>query len=229
MKEINQEQWILLHQNNRYRPKYPSETVVQFVLRNFNRNGTMKILDLGCGAGRHISFLENENFIPYGVDFSDAGVLYTKEMLKKQGMEEYVDNICVSSLTTLPYADNFFDGIICYGVLYYLDEKSIEQAVCEMERVLKQGGKLLLVVRTIDDYRYSEEKEIKGRKNTIFVWEENEEKCAHSENGMLMHFFEEDELKHLFSNFKNVNIDYIKETHNNQQFCDCNFILTAEK
>ena len=46
---------------------------------------------------------------------------------------------------------------------------------------------------------------------------------------MLMHFFEEEELRQLFSDFKTVNIDYIKETHDNQQFCDCNYILTAEK
>ena len=46
---------------------------------------------------------------------------------------------------------------------------------------------------------------------------------------MPMHFFEEEELRQLFSDFKTVNIDYIKETHDNQQFCDCNYILTAEK
>ena len=46
---------------------------------------------------------------------------------------------------------------------------------------------------------------------------------------MLMHFFEEDELRKLFSSFSNVVIDYIKETHDNQEFSDCNYILTAEK
>lgn len=44
-----------------------------------------------------------------------------------------------------------------------------------------------------------------------------------------MHFFEQEELKRLFSKFQKVDIDYIKETHDNQQFWDCNYILTAEK
>ena len=44
-----------------------------------------------------------------------------------------------------------------------------------------------------------------------------------------MHFFEEEELKILFSNFNKVTIDYIKETHDNQMFSDCNYVLTAEK
>ena len=49
MQEVNRKEWIALHQNKRYRPKYPSETVVQFVFRNFERNGITKVLDLGCG------------------------------------------------------------------------------------------------------------------------------------------------------------------------------------
>lgn len=174
-------------------------------------------------------FLGNENIVPYGIDFSDEGIDYTKELLKHHGMEKYADNMEVGSLTKLPYVDNYFDGIICYGVLYYLDISSIKLAVSEIKRVLKASGKLLIVVRSIEDYRYKKNNEIEGEKNTIIISEENEQKCAHSENGMLMHFFEQGELKKLFEDFKNVNIDYIKETHDNQQFWDYNYILTAEK
>lgn len=103
----SREQWISLHQNNRYRPKYPSETVVQFVFRNFVRDGKTKVLDLGCGAGRHVFFMGKENIVPYGLDFSDEGIRYTKEMLIAQGMEQYVSNMQVGTLTALPYEDDF--------------------------------------------------------------------------------------------------------------------------
>ncbi len=65
--ENNREQWKNLHKENRYRPKYPSELVVQFVFRNFKRDGQEKVLDLGCGAGRHVFFMANERVVPYGV------------------------------------------------------------------------------------------------------------------------------------------------------------------
>lgn len=61
--------WTNLHKEARYRPKYPSETVVQFVFRNFVRDGKTKVLGLGCGAGRHVFFMGRENIVPYGVDF----------------------------------------------------------------------------------------------------------------------------------------------------------------
>lgn len=229
MNYINREQWTKLHQNKRYRPKYPSETVVQFVFRNFDRNGETKILDLGCGAGRHVFFMGREGIVPYGIDYSEAGIQFTKESMNEYGMSNYAENMRVGSLTQLPYKDNFFEGVICYGVLYYLNTEEIHKAVDEMKRVLKPGGKILLVVRTTEDYRFDDRQLIDGESNTIIISEENANRCANSENGMLMHFFEEEELRHLFSDFITVNIDYIKETHNNQQFCDCNYILTAEK
>ena len=227
--ETNKEQWLTLHQNKRYRPKYPSEQVVQFVFRNFSRDGKTKILDLGCGAGRHVFFMANENIVPYGIDFSDGGVQYTKETLRDFHMEQYIDNIQVGSLTKLPYRDNFFEGIICYGVLYYLDIEAIKKAVSEMFRVLKPGGKIFLVVRSTDDYRYNSQKQNTDERNTIIISEENEKKCAYGENGMLMHFFDATELRELFSKFKKIEIDYIKETHENQQFSDCNYVVNVEK
>ena len=66
-------------------------------------------------------------------------------------------------------------------------------------------------------------------KNTIIISEDDETKCAHSENGMLMHFFEEEELRSLFCNLNEVKNDRITETHDNQKFCDCNYIVTAQK
>lgn len=225
----SKELWTKLHEESRYRPKYPSESVVQYVFRNFKRDGKTKILDLGCGAGRHVVFMADENIIPYGIDFSDEGIKYTKELLKLRGHSEYVDNVQTGSLTDIPYEGDTFDGIICFGVLYYLRFKDIKKAVHEMLRVLKPGGKLFLVVRTIEDYRYDKSNEIQEEEHTIVIKEDREEVCAHSENGMIMHFFDEEELAELFSDFENIQIDYIKETHNNQQFCDCNYLLTAEK
>ena len=227
--ETNREQWISLHKNGRYRPKYPAEIVVQFVFRNFPRDGKTKILDLGCGAGRHIFFMGNENIIPYGIDFSGEGIAYIQKMLMKYGMDKYVVNMQVGNLTDLPYTENFFDGIICYGTLYYLRTSEIEKAINEIWRVLKPGGRLLLVVRTINDYRYDIKNEKKKKKNTIIVCEKNVNRCAHSEDGMIMHFFEREELARYFSKFHNVSIDINEETHNNQQFCDSNYILMAEK
>lgn len=84
-------------------------------------------------------------------------------------MGEFQENMKVGSLTELPYENDFFDEIICNGVLYYLDFGLIEKAVDEMKRVIKPNGKLLLVVRSNEDYRFNKNYEIEGEKNTIII------------------------------------------------------------
>lgn len=225
----NRKYWKTLHQDSRHRTKYPAEKVVQFVFRNFERSGKERVLDLGCGAGRHVVFMGKEKIIPYGIDFSDEGISYTKEMLQQYGMKQYVDNMQVGTIEKLPYRDNFFDGIICYGVLYYLSYEKINQVIAEIKRVLKKDGKFLIVVRSIEDYRYNKKNEMIDNKHTVIIQENDENKCAYSENGMLMHFFDDKEIKKLFSEFNNLKIDFVKESHDNQKFYDCNYILVGEK
>ena len=84
-------------------------------------------------------------------------------------MKQYAENMRVASLIDLPFNDEYFDGIICYGVLYYLDKNDIEKATEQMYRVLKKGGKVLLVVRSVNDYRYKKERLTEKEKNLIII------------------------------------------------------------
>ena len=171
-----------------------------------------------------------ENSIPFGVDFSSGGVQFTKELLAKNGYPQYSKNILCESLVKLPFENEMFDGIICYGVLYYLSIVEIRDAISEIYRTLKKGGKAYIVVRNIFDYRFNcRNSELMEEKNTISISEFDESKCANSENGMKMHFFEETELRELFCNFNEVMIDRITETHENNNYADDNYVVICTK
>lgn len=218
------DKWNALHQEPRFKPKYPSELVVQYVFRNFKRERTTKVLDLGCGAGRHAFFMANEGFSVYGLDGSKSGIEHTELLFEQHKLQ---GEFKVGDFAELPYKNDFFDGIICYGVLYYSNYESIKKCCDEMYRILKVGGKALIVVRSVNDYRYNKGKEVE--KNTFMICEEDEGKCASNETGMIMHFFEKDEIKELFKAFKIIEIDKIIETHGNETFQDYNYIVQLEK
>lgn len=218
------ELWEKLHAQSRFRPKYPSEIVVQYVFRNFKRDGKTKVLDLGCGAGRHSYFMAKENLDVYGVDISAEGIAYTEKMFKQDNLK---GQFKVGTIAHIPYDNDYFDGIISCGVLYYCMFNEIEKSAGEIYRVLKKGGKALLVIRTINDYRYGEGKEIE--KNTFLIEEKDKEKCAFNENGMKMHFFTKEEVLKLFYKFSDIKIDTVEQTSENGKYKDSNFLVKLVK
>lgn len=224
MKNAMQEKWDMLHQQSRFRPKYPSEQVVQFVFRNFKRGKNTRILDLGCGAGRHVYFMASEKIDTYGLDISSEGIINAQKYIENAGLNA---KLKIGSVDLIPFDDNFFDGIICYGVLYYCKKNEIQKAVNEIYRVLKKGGKGLLIVRNKSDYRFG--KGIEIEQNTFIIDEQNESNRAFNENSMIMHFFERDEVEKLFDQFRYVFIDEIIETYDNGKICDSNFKIIFEK
>ena len=228
----NRRIWNELHKDERHQVKYPSENVIRFVRKNFRCDGTENILDLGCGAGRHLVYLAEINIVPWGGDFSASGVACSKEMLERYGYGQYCENVLDTTSYDLPFNDNFFDGLICWGVLYYMDIVHIRESVKEIERVLKRGALALVLIRTVNDYRYRDAK-LSGAKeiedNTFFLSENDATKSAVEEDGMLMHFFTKDEVEEIFVGFTEVSIDTVTQTYDNGSYQDQDFLVFLRK
>jgi ubiquinone/menaquinone biosynthesis C-methylase UbiE len=218
------DKWAALHKQSRFRPKYPSEQVVQFVFRNFSNRGGTKILDLGCGAGRHVYFMAKENFNAYGIDISREGIEFAQGWISECGLTA---ELRVAPVDCIPFQNGYFDGVICYGVLYYCKFDEIIKSAEEIHRVLQTGGKSLVVVRSTNDYRYGLGREIE--KNTFIIQENDSLKASYNENGMVMHFFDRKEIETIFRPFRMVTIDRLDETHDNERYYDSNYLVSLEK
>lgn len=90
-----------------------------------------KILDVGCGTGHLAAELARRGFDTWGTDLSAGMVDYAKQHYNP-------DRFQVADIERIPFPDNYFDGIVCLGVMEYLG--SDEPALREMWRVLKPGG-----------------------------------------------------------------------------------------
>ena len=218
----NQKQWINLHKQKRHQPRYPHQLVVSFALRTFKQGGA--ILDLGCGAGRHLKFLAENGFEAYGCDYSSSGIKASQELLASANLKA---NFEIASVDNLPYDDEFFDGLICFGVLYYNDKQSIQKAAGEIFRVLKKGSKALILVRNLEDYRYEKAKKLS--KYEVIIQENDEKRSAFKENDMPMYFFDKDEVKRVFYHFKNLEINRIRTSFDNDSYADDDFVIICEK
>ena len=102
------------------------------------KNG--KLIDLGCGNGRHLKLAQEKGFNVtdlYGCDISEKQL----EVTKTAGF----DNIKQCNFTDMPYDDETFDFMICIAALHHLPDPELQlKALNEMYRIMKASGKLLL-------------------------------------------------------------------------------------
>ncbi len=94
------------------------------------------ILDYGCGNGRLLEILKNKKINYTGADISQKLI-----ELAKQKYPEFADNfIKISSQSSLPFPDNFFNKIISVAVFHHFPEKYAKEMVKELYRVTQHGG-----------------------------------------------------------------------------------------
>ncbi|MDA9659935.1 class I SAM-dependent methyltransferase [Pseudomonadota bacterium] len=118
--------------------------MLTFDFKKINLLPGSKILDVGCGEGRHIFGILNEfeDVYCYGLDQDIPSLDKCKKGL--EFFQELDLNGTVfqqGSVYQLPFEENFFDLIICSEVLEHLDD--YHAAIDEIFRVLKPGGKFL--------------------------------------------------------------------------------------
>jgi SAM-dependent methyltransferase len=105
-----------------------------------------RVLDVGCGEGRHVHASSLEPVEVVGLDL-DPGRLRAA----RDGFHDVVAADARTSpeflrgdATSLPFADGAFDVIVCAEVLEHLPD--YRSAVAELERVLATGGRLAVSV-----------------------------------------------------------------------------------
>lgn len=122
-------------------------------IRIFNdfllRGGTNKslifqkrVLEIGSSMGYNLAFLEKNYLCKcYGVEPSEAAVSYGKKKYPNIALER-------GTADTLNYNDSYFDVVILGFCLYQVDRNLLYKVVAEVDRVLKEGG--ILVITDFD-------------------------------------------------------------------------------
>lgn len=120
--------------------RYPPECVVRFVARNFYPvpdRGKLRLLDAGCGPGACTWFMAREGLQISGIDGSTSAIKSAQERLRSEKLKA---DLRVGDYTTLPWPDEYFDGVIDNVSFYANLLADWQRAVDEVYRVLKPGG-----------------------------------------------------------------------------------------
>lgn len=166
----------------------PSGLVVQFtsVLR---RCGAGRVLDVGCGRGRHMVFLARQGFQVYGVDTCPGGLAHARAWLEREGLEA---DFRRAEMTFLPYRDGLFDGVICVSGICHGTSSQVRKAMSEIRRVLRPGGAALITFESRESSCYGRGTQIEQH---TYVPDEG------VEAGMPHHYSDREEVEGLLSGF----------------------------
>ena len=102
-----------------------------------------RLLDVACGTGRFLAFVkQNYPRLPVvGVDLSPA---YLRQARRELGRWSWVD-LALGAAEALPFPDASFDLVSCVYLFHELPRAVRERAAAEFARVLRPGGRLVLV------------------------------------------------------------------------------------
>ena len=212
--------WDALHAQSRFRPRYPSDAVVRFVMGSFGGDGRGKrAIDIGVGGGRHTKFLCELGFETSGIDISGEGLRRTSEWLETLHLKA---DLRETSMTNLPFPSDSFDAAVSWGVFYYADCAGMHAAIHELYRVLRVGGMALVMTRRTADYRFDKGERLEPRTVRLTGDDTNEK-------GSIMHFLSEEDVPSYFSDFAKVDFEWMEFTFGGRAGVNSDWIITVQK
>jgi SAM-dependent methyltransferase len=108
--------------------------------------GCRKVLDAGCGVGRHLLPLLATGFLVWGVDVDTQVLRLLKDRLKKAAVDATGLYLAQADLNRLPFLAGAFDLVVSIKVINHGFAATFREYCRELDRVLKVGGHLFINV-----------------------------------------------------------------------------------
>ncbi|MBN1137061.1 MAG: methyltransferase domain-containing protein [Anaerolineae bacterium] len=174
----------------------PAAKVVEFC-EAWRESGCSRILDLGCGSGRHTVHLAQQGFQVWGLDSSPTALHLAQAWLDEA--DAAAELVLADTRQPLPFGDGAFDGLLSTQVIHHARLATVCGTAREISRVVRPGGVALVTV-PVEPEPDEEHEEIEPK---TFV------PLNGPERGLPHHIFTPDELCALFDLFRVVEVSIL--------------------
>jgi SAM-dependent methyltransferase len=174
-------------------------------LPTFKRNKIKRVLDLGCGAGRHCVYLAKNGFDVFGVDAS----LSALRLARKWSQEENLSvTLTQATMTHIPFRDCRFDAVISVSVIHHALKADIAKTIGEVHRILKRNGLFSANLTSLNDPRYGTGQKVEaGTFRTLEAFEEKRFEELH-------HYFTKQEASEQLACFTKAKVEPMDDRPN---------------
>lgn len=123
-----------------YGLRYPDGHVIRFYHHILAYDGGVTsgaMLDYGCGNGSHLEYFRTKGFVPYGCDVSRVAIEQCKRLMPNDADHFHV-------IPNAPKLRDYFqvdcDLIFSNQVLYYLNDRDMQNVLAQLYDLCKPGG-----------------------------------------------------------------------------------------
>lgn len=160
-----------------------------------------RVLDLGCGGGRHLVTLATSGHRAVGMDVAPRGLEISAGRMADRGLPSEL--VLADFRTPLPFRDAAFDAVLSTRTVNHATPEEVRGVFAEITRITRPGGRFVGSVISTLDARYGDGKEVAEH---TFVHDRP------PETGVVHHYFTEAELRGLLAGFTTVDLELLERS-----------------
>ena len=195
MHNIDQRQaWESEYQGSKGIPTTTRNTpssAVKKLLDYFKENRIVvgkRVIDLGCGVGRNATYLAKLGFKVAAIGFAESALAALEQSIANTSYRNNITPIQCDLTKKLPFENNSFDLALDIVTTMSLKPEELKDYENELRRIVRPSGYYLTYTLSDDD-GYLQTAETKDKKATF------------AESGIIDHYFSEQNLRHLYTNW----------------------------
>ena len=189
------------------------------LLKRWQKEGFKKVLDLGCGIGRHAIFFSENGFVVDACDLSQEGIDTLNKLIKENNLNITTK---VSDMLSLPYGNDSFDSLVAFHAIYHTDDTGIKKVIDEIKRVLRSEGEVFITFNSKNSSAFKNPENRHLTENTIV-------KTTGHEAGIPHYYASKKEVEDLLSDFKIIEFSYKEEFWKSPDYAGAHYFVLAKK
>jgi len=194
--------------------------IIYYLQKRWLNLGFKTFLDIGCGFGRHSVFMAQAGFDVCGFDLSEHSVNVTIKNLKENKLEGKIE---IADMLKFPYKSKSFNCMLALNVISHTDTNGFKKILSEIYRCLKPSGEVYFTLGSKDSFWFNNPVCIPVDENTKIRIEDG------PENGIPHFYINDDDCFKLFSDFKLVDLQYVKDWSNKYKNWSPHYFIHLKK
>jgi len=154
------------------------------------------VLDIGCGTGKYLKFLQAGGFKTDGIDSSETAVEMTKKTLGDSS------TILCANMFEFGIPKNKYDLIISISTIHHGAKEQVQNLINRIYEAIVENGKIFI---TVPDFESNKKWNTFKDHEEIADW--TFAPLSGPEKGLPHSFYTKEEAQKLFSKFRDLQLD----------------------